>query len=80
MELDGKITNQANGTPKAIGYWLYLPLLLFVSLPVCRQSAGAMTNMCVSDEWLKARSAVQNRIEVMVKVASSVELKTLLCF
>lgn len=39
MELDGKITNEANGTPKAIGYWLYLALLLFVSLAVCRQSA-----------------------------------------
>lgn len=80
MELDGKITNEANGTPKAIGYWLNFPLLLFVSLPVCRQSVGGMTNMCVLAEWLKARSAVQTRIEVMVKVASSVQLKTLLCF
>lgn len=39
MELDGKITNEANGTPIAIGYWLYPALLPFFSLPVCRQSA-----------------------------------------
>lgn len=53
---------------------------LFQSACLSTVCSGAMTNLCVSAEWLKVRSAVQTRIKEMVKVASSDEPKTLLRF